>query len=81
MILIEEGPHVPTGELRSDMYTAFKRFWRDMGFQVAEGRAFTPILQGSCVGGTTAINGAIIHRMPEAIHDAWRDEHGAGDVL
>jgi choline dehydrogenase-like flavoprotein len=81
VVVIEEGPHVPTEELRSDMYTGFKRVWREMGFQVAEGRAFTPILQGRCVGGTTAINGAIIHRLPEAIHHVWAEEHGLGEAL
>lgn len=81
VIVIEEGPHVPTPALRSDMYTTFRRAWRDMGFQVARGRAITPILQGSCVGGTTAINGAIIHRMPEAVFDGWASEYGAGDFL
>jgi choline dehydrogenase-like flavoprotein len=81
VVLLEEGPHVPTEALRSDMYTTFKRVWRDMGFQVAEGRGFMPILQGSCIGGTTAVNGAIIHRLPKAIHDVWRSEHGVGDML
>ncbi|HEX9294998.1 MAG TPA: GMC family oxidoreductase [Polyangiaceae bacterium] len=81
VVILEEGPHVPTEELRSDMYTAFKRVWRGMGFQVAKGRAFTPVLQGSCVGGTTAINGAIIHRLPEPIHRIWRTEHGLSDML
>lgn len=81
VIVIEEGPHVRTDELRSDMWTGFKRVWRDRGFQVANGRSFTPVLQGSCVGGTTAINGAIMHRMPEAIHAIWRDEYGLGDAL
>lgn len=78
VIVVEEGPHVPTAELRSDMYSTFKRVWRDMGMQVARGRAFAPILQGSCVGGTTAINGAIIHRLPESIHAGWRDRLGDG---
>lgn len=82
VIIIEEGPHVPAAELRGDMYTAFRRVWRDMGMQVARGRAFTPVLQGSCVGGTTAINGAIVHRIPEAIHAAWRENDGGiGDLL
>jgi choline dehydrogenase-like flavoprotein len=74
--IIEEGPYVPTEQLRSDMYSALKQVWRDMGFQVARGRAFSPILQGRCVGGTTAINGAIIHRMPESIHEHWCEEYG-----
>ena len=81
VIVIEEGPHIPTSELRSDMYTSMRRLWRDMGFQVAQGKAVTPILQGSCVGGTTAINGAIIHRIPEAIRELWCKEYGAGALL
>lgn len=81
VVILEEGPYVPTEELRSDMYTTFRRVWREMGFQVAEGRCFTPILQGSCVGGTTTVNGAIIHRIPKAIHDVWCKEHGLGEAL
>jgi choline dehydrogenase-like flavoprotein len=52
-----------------------------MGGQVAEGRSFIPLLQGRCVGGSTAINSAIIHRLPEKILSVWHEEHGAGDVL
>ncbi|MGE0322282.1 MAG: GMC family oxidoreductase N-terminal domain-containing protein [Polyangiaceae bacterium] len=76
VILIEEGGHIPTDKLRSDAYSSFKHLWRDMGFQVAEGRAFTPVLQGRAVGGTTVVNGAIIHRLPEPIYDLWAAEHG-----
>jgi choline dehydrogenase-like flavoprotein len=79
--IVEEGPQIPTEQLRSDMYTTFKRSWRDMGFQVAKGRAYTPVLQGRCVGGTTAINGAIMHRLPPAIHALWEREHGVTDML
>ncbi len=74
VIVIEEGSHIPTEAFRSDAYASFKHMWRDMGFQVAEGRAFTPVLQGRTVGGTTVINGAIIHRLPEPIYDAWAAE-------
>jgi choline dehydrogenase-like flavoprotein len=77
VVVVEEGPHVPEAQLRSDMYTALKTVWRDLGMQVAKGRAFVPILQGSCVGGTTAINGAIVHRLPESIHSRW----SAGELL
>lgn len=81
VILLEEGPHVPASALRSDMYSSLKMVWRDMGLQVARGRAASPVLQGRCVGGTTAINGAIIHRLPEEIHDNWCTEHGVGPWL
>ena len=79
--LLEEGPVVPEAALRPDVWTGFSTVWRDMGTQTARGRSFTPVLQGVCVGGTTAINGAIIHRMPRPIHDLWVRDHGAGDAL
>jgi len=81
IVLIEEGPHVRADELRPDLYTGFKRVWRDMGSQVAEGRSMIPVIQGSCVGGSTAINSAILHRLPEAIHRAWVDERRVDETL
>lgn len=81
VVILEEGPDPRRSALRSDMYTSMKRLWRGMGLQAAEGRAFTPLLQGRCVGGTTFVNGAIIHRMPEAVHRAWEREHGLAGVL
>jgi choline dehydrogenase-like flavoprotein len=81
VVIVEEGPSVPTPERTVDAYSSFKRLWRDAGFQVARGRAFVPILQGSCVGGSTTINGAIIHRMPESIFATWARGHGVGARL
>ena len=81
VIIIEEGADFPAQSLRGDIYSGFRHAWRDMGFQVAEGRAFVPILQGCCVGGTTPMNGAIIHRIPEPIHQVWCNEYGVGDEI
>ena len=75
VVCLEEGPLIETEELRADAYSGFRRGWRDLGFQAAEGRSFLPILQGSCVGGTTLMNGAIIHRLPEEIFRLWDKEH------
>ncbi len=81
VVLIEEGPLVPPGSLGGDLYGSFRAVWRDLGFQVARGRAITPILQGRAVGGTTVINGAIIHRLPEVIHRGWCEERGVAPWL
>lgn len=81
VILLEEGPPLPKEGRRRDVWSTFRRYWRDSTFQVASGRAFTPVLQGCAVGGSTPINGAIIHRMPEPIHEVWCREWGAGDLL
>jgi choline dehydrogenase-like flavoprotein len=79
VVILEEGPSIPSQEMRADLYSSFKRIWRDAGMQVARGRSFSPILQGSCVGGTTAINAAIVHRLPEVIRRSWHSEHGIDD--
>lgn len=81
VLLVEEGPLVRTAEMRADVYSSMKRMWRRMGSQLAQGRAVVPLLQGRCVGGSTTMNGAIIHRLPERIHAIWSKEHGLGDAL
>lgn len=80
-VLVEEGPAYPAELRRADAWTAFARSWRDGSLQVASGRTFTPILQGRVVGGSSTINGAIIHRMPEAVHGQWEAEHGRFGLL
>lgn len=72
VVIVEEGPHVPTEALRPDFFTGQARVWRDGGAQLARGPAPLPLLQGVCVGGSTAINGAIIHRIPERIIEGWQ---------
>lgn len=74
LIMIEEGSEVKDENLRADAWSSFREYWRDQSLQVARGRAFWPILQGCAVGGTTPINGAIIHRIPDEIHQQWHAE-------
>jgi choline dehydrogenase-like flavoprotein len=81
VLILEEGAPIPLAGRRRDVFSGFAAHWRDAGFQVAEGRAFTPVLQGVCVGGTTVVNGAIIHRLPEPIHRLWLRENGAGHLF
>jgi choline dehydrogenase-like flavoprotein len=81
VVMVEEGRRMPDTGFRRDALSAFKGMWRDLGFQVAEGRGFIPVLQGCAVGGTTVMNGAIIHRLPEKIHAAWRDDGAIDDRL
>lgn len=81
VVMVEEGPVVGRDELRRDVLSAFSNLWRDAGFQVAEGRSFLPILQGRAVGGSTIVNGAIVHRIPEPIHALWARDFGADHML
>ena len=81
VIFVEEGRRQTPHDVRADGWTSFKNAWRDASMQVAQGRAIWPILQGCAVGGTTPINGAIIHRIPESIHASWQQEGRVGDHL
>lgn len=74
LIILEEGGAVDPQAIRNDTWSAFRNHWRDQSLQVAQGKAFWPILQGCSVGGTTTINGAIIHRLPPEIHHNWQQE-------
>jgi choline dehydrogenase-like flavoprotein len=79
--LIEEGPWVRTREISPDMLHSFKRVMRGLATNMVVGRAMFPLLQGRCVGGSTAINSAIAWLPPERILMRWEREFGLGSTL
>lgn len=81
VVIVEEGPWVRTREFDGRVYGAFKRMFRDAGAQVIEGRAYVPLLQGRCVGGSTVMNSAIVHRTPEDVLEEWRQRFGLGETI
>lgn len=81
VLVLEQGLPYPPEARRADAFTAFGAAWKDAGFQVARGRAVTPLLQGVALGGSTPINGAILHRLPAPVADGWRTTHGLGALL
>jgi choline dehydrogenase-like flavoprotein len=81
VILIEEGPWVRTRDLSADMLPGLSNMVRGMATNVALGKAPLAILQGRCVGGSTAINSAIAWRPPESVLMRWSREFGLGETL
>ena len=79
--LVEEGPWMKTRELAKDVHTAFGRVMRQSGMQVLGGRAYMPMLQGRCVGGSTLVNSAIAWRIPEDVVDDWSARFGLGSSI
>lgn len=79
--IVEEGPWLRTKDMDGDVHAAFLRVMRDSGMQVLSGRAFMPVLQGRCVGGSTLVNSAIAWRIPEDVVDEWRTRFGLGRVV
>lgn len=74
--VVEAGPWRDPEHYPHSMYGAMRDLFDDWGAGVAQGRALWPIVQSSCVGGTTVINCAICVRTPADIFDQWEREHG-----
>jgi choline dehydrogenase-like flavoprotein len=79
--IVEEGPWVRTRQFGERVYDAFRSMFRDAGMQVIEGRAYIPLLQGRCVGGSTVVNSAIAHRIPEDVLHEWAQGFGLGAAI
>jgi choline dehydrogenase-like flavoprotein len=79
--IVEEGPWVKTRDFGERVYDAFKRMFRDGGTQVLEGRSYIPLIQGRCVGGSTVMNSAIVHRTPEDVLADWSARFSLGDAI
>lgn len=79
--VLEEGPHVRPEQFTTKAYPTFQRMLRGLGTQVARGRAFIPVLQGRCLGGSTVINSAIVWRLPDDVWEPWSRIHGLGEAL
>lgn len=79
--VLEEGPAVRTEEFTSRAFPTFNKMLRGAGTQVARGRAFIPVLQGRCLGGSTVINSAIVWRLPEDVWEPWARVYGLGEAL
>lgn len=81
VVLLEEGPHLKAEERPVDLLSAMTLAMRDMGSQSTAGANPMPLLQGSLVGGSTAVNSGIIWRMPEDVRRQWANEYGLGELV
>jgi len=76
VVIVEEGPPIDRAISAKGVMPTFTRYVRDGGSQAAVGRSFIPVLQGRCVGGSTAINSAICWRIPEDAYERCFRSHG-----
>lgn len=81
VVLLEAGPSLRTADRPRDLLGAMSDAMRDFACQATTGRTPMPLLQGSCVGGSTAINSGIVWRMPEDVRRTWVAEHGLAALV
>ncbi len=79
--IVEEGAWVKTRAFGEDVHGTFNAMMRDAGCQVISGRAYMPLLQGQCVGGSTVVNSAIAWRTPQDVVDDWATRFGLGESI
>jgi choline dehydrogenase-like flavoprotein len=76
VVIVEAGPWRAPQDYPSTTYGAMRDLFADWGALVTESRALWPVVQASCVGGTTVINSAILVRTPGDCFDRWTREYG-----
>jgi len=81
VLMIEEGFPVPLETRRESFVKVMAQSFRDLGTTATSGAHPIPILQGRCVGGTTAINSGIIWRLPSDVRQAWRHDFGLSELM
>lgn len=83
VIVAEEGGYVrPEEYARFRPTETMRAMFRDAGTTSALGLGETPlltVLAGRTVGGSSALTGGVIFRIPEAILDGWARERGLVD--
>lgn len=80
--VVEAGPWRAPEDYPVTTYGAMRDLFADWGALVTESRALWPVVQASCVGGTTVVNSAIVVRTPGDCFERWEREYGIdGDDL
>lgn len=70
-LVLERGPRVRTRDMGTAEIEMIPRLYKDGGMQMNTALDFF-ILQGSCVGGSTAVSNMVLIRAPEARLARWR---------
>jgi hypothetical protein len=81
VIVLEEGGYKPSTSFPPLAFDALAALYRDSGVTVTLGIPPVLVPIGKLVGGTTVINSGTCFRVPDFIHDKWRDQYGMPEAL
>lgn len=70
-LVVEKGPRFRTRDMGTDEIEMIPRLYKDGGMQMSTSLDFF-ILQGSCVGGSTAVSNMVLIRAPADRLELWR---------
>lgn len=81
LALIEEGAYLKPEDRPRELVDALALAVRGMATLTTDSLVPIPLLQGKCVGGSTAINSGIVWRTPDDVREDWRRAHGLGGLV
>lgn len=81
VVMLEEGNYLKPEDRPRELVDAMAMAVRGMATLATDSIVPMPILQGSCVGGSTAINSGIIWRMPEDVRSTWAEQWGLSTLV
>ena len=76
VMVLEAGPYLLPEDFSQRPLDSVRRAYVDKGGQETRDGG-VQILQGSCVGGSTVVNGEVCFRIPDAVLDEWAKDFGA----
>lgn len=81
VILVEEGGYYQTSDFREDeVLPKVAKLYRNGGTTSTWGKPPVNFTEGSCVGGSTTVNGGMCWRTPQKILKKWQWEYGLTDL-
>jgi choline dehydrogenase-like flavoprotein len=85
LAMVEEGRYLKPEDRPRELVDAMALAVRGMATLATDSLVPMPLLQGRCVGGSTAINSGIVWRMPEDVRQSWARDFGlealVGDAM
>lgn len=75
VVVLDAGRYVPESQIRSGTNSIYSQAYSNSGLQFNE-RADVNILQGSCIGGSSAVGDSLSMRMPKEVLEQWHEETG-----
>lgn len=73
--VLEAGPYVPSSQFNEKFPDMLELLYADHGNQATSGGDLL-VLQGTCLGGSTVVNGCVAFRVPDFILEDWHRDFG-----
>ncbi len=80
-LLLEEGQHWSASDYKKSVSETTQVIYRNGGLTPIYGRPVIAFGEGSCLGGTTEVNGSLFWRTPEFVLEHWKEEYDLGDLF